>query len=229
MPARRHPRGPARSIGRAEVIAQEFSSEPCGSASSALIPAQAPRFATLDVLRAEHRETDAVLHALERWASHLTTDTARDHRPEARLFVRYLRRFVADWHHAREEGVLFEVLDRVCSSRERGPVAVMLHEHGLLDELVAELDLLVSMTQPWGKTELGRAAEIATKYIDVARRHELKEEAVVYPMVEAKLDKEARSEVVLRLDAFASSEGEGLAELRRLGTSLAGTPFAGSN
>lgn len=223
MPPRRHPRGTARATARAQsTVHTDEAALAASFAASALIPAQAPKFATLDALRAEHREMNHVLDGFERWGANLKKNPGRDARLEARQYVRYLRRFVADWHHAREEGILFEVLERMCAARERGPVTVMLHEHQVLDGLVAELDGLAAQPNRWGATEVERAAEIVVHYAEVARRHEVKEETVVYPMVESKLDRDARAEVVLRFEAFAASEdGEGIAELRRLGMSLA--------
>jgi len=213
----------SRSAAVDEIDAEEeffHQARALGVAAPAATEARTP-FVAIALLRDEHREIERLLAALDHWAGDVAADRGGDERNEAARFVRVLRSFVADWHHAREEGILFQALDQACSSRERGPVLVMAHEHQLLDRLVAELEALASSARPWGTPERERAIESATTYGDLLRRHIVKEEAVVYPMAEARLASEARREVDVRMEAFALCEGnESLETLGELSASL---------
>jgi hemerythrin-like domain-containing protein len=171
----------------------------------------------MHVLRGEHREIERLLGALDRWARALAGPTGCDDpRTEAARFVSVLRGLVADFHHAREEGIVFEVLEQSCASRERGHLAVMTHEHHLLDGLISELDALAGSSAAWDATQRERATDVALTYADLLRRHILKEEAVIYPMAETRISESGRAEIEARLEAFARSEGEdSLCGLRR--------------
>jgi hemerythrin-like domain-containing protein len=187
------------------------------------LPAGSPQscqFAAVDQLVAEHREIERLTDSLVRW-SLIVSDDRADQRRDATRFIHVLRSFVADWHHAREDAILFHMLDAACPSHERGAVAVMLHEHLRLDSLVAELALLAATPKSWTSAERARVESAARRYADLQRLHIAKEESTVFPMARALLVGAARSETDLRFAAFACSEGdESLAVLRRLTGSL---------
>ena len=144
-----------------------------------------------------------------------------DQRREATRFVHVLRSFVADWHHAREDAILFQMLDEACPSRERGAVAVMLEEHQRLDDMVTDLALLAAASVSWGPADRARVLSIAQSYAELQRLHIAKEEKLAFPMAEALLGGAARAEMDIRFAAFACSEGdESLAVLRTLSSSL---------
>jgi hemerythrin-like domain-containing protein len=142
---------------------------------------QSSRFAAIDQLVAEHREIEQLTDSLVRW-SRAAGDEALDQRREATRFVHVLRSFVADWHHAREDAILFHMLDGACPSHERGAVAVMLQEHLRLDSLVAELALLAAAPESWTRAERARVEATAQSYADLQRLHISKEETIVFPM-----------------------------------------------
>lgn len=181
---------------------------------------QSSCFSAIDELRAEHREIEEFMCSLVSWSQGLGVDPA-DERREATRFVHVLRSFVADWHHAREDAILFHMLDGASPSQELGAVAVMLQEHLRLDDLVAELALLAAAPAVWTRSERARAQATAQRYADLQQLHIAKEEKIVFPMAEALLVGAARVEIDIRFAAFARSEGdESLAVLRRLSGSL---------
>jgi hemerythrin-like domain-containing protein len=178
------------------------------------------RFAAIDQLLAEHREIEALTDALVRWGEGLGARPT-DQRREATRFVHVLRSFVADWHHAREDAILFQMLDEACPSRDRGAVAVMLQEHQRLDDLVTELAVLAAANTSWAAADRARVVAITRSYTDLQRLHVAKEEKLVFPMAEALVGGAARIEMDIRFAAFACSEGdESLAVLRGLSSSL---------
>lgn len=178
------------------------------------------RFAAIDQLLAEHREIESLTDSLVRWSQGMAYRRA-DERREATRFVHVLRSFVADWHHALEDAILFQMLDAACTPRDRRTVAVMLQEHLRLDNLVAELALLAAAKAPWSASDRARVDEVARSYAALQRVHIAKEEKLVFPMAQMVLGSAARKEIDTRFAAFACSEGdESLASLRTLSSSL---------
>ncbi|MBK6516357.1 MAG: hemerythrin domain-containing protein [Polyangiaceae bacterium] len=183
-----------------------------GISSSPPPPEGEHSFEALAVLAREHREMERVALAFEAWATRLKPDAAEDPRPQCARFVDFFRAFVADVHHAKEEGILFEVLDRTGFSRQSGPISVMAHEHNVLDGILLEIEELAK--GGWGAAELPRLQERVQTYADVLRRHIQKEETVLYPMAEARMSPPSKREVDVRCATF-TEQNEEAAQLAR--------------
>ena len=89
----------------------------------------------IDRLEAEHRLIDAVAGSLLAWA--------KQGGPPADLerYLTFLRNFVREVHHRREEEVLFPALvEHAEVPGDRGPLAVLRREHHELDALLAAVE-----------------------------------------------------------------------------------------
>lgn len=82
----------------------------------------------IDILRNEHA---VILEALDLLEHHLRAVGAGAglDREFARWILQFIAEFADDSHHAKEEGVLFGLLERRGLSRAGGPLAAMLADH----------------------------------------------------------------------------------------------------
>jgi len=197
---------------------EEFFHEPrsLGVAAPALVAAIP--FSAVNVLTSEHREIAPLLIALSAWAKELMA-TTDDGRVETARFVGVLRSFVTDWHHAREEGILFQTLDLNCPAHERGPVAATVCEHGQLNGLLASMDELSRLPAPWSAQQREEVAHAASSYCELLHRDIATEEAVVFPMAEARLSASS-NEMGDRFEAFTRTMGAPLTSVREVIASL---------
>lgn len=78
----------------------------------------------VDELRREHDLIERVLGSLRSYAAHHDAPVE-----DGLAFLEFLGTY-AHWHHEREEGVLFPALEaEAMLPRDRGPIAVIEHEH----------------------------------------------------------------------------------------------------
>jgi hemerythrin-like domain-containing protein len=178
-----------------------------------------PPFSATAILSAEHREIEAVLDAFDAWIRELTA-SSEDARAETGRFVEVLASFVNDWHHWREEGILFQMLDQALPPYEGGPVASTLHEHQILRGHLAELDNLVRASAPWTAAQRVQVAHAASNYTTLLRMVIATEEAVLFPMADASIGSEGNHEMRSRFEAAAPPAGMTFDHLHRLSSSL---------
>lgn len=93
----------------------------------------------LDELRAEHDLIDRVLGSLRTWVLSPEVEPG-----DGARFLRFFRRYAGDFHHAREEQILFVALAREAElPLERGPIAALTAEHHRFTSLLNELEPLL--------------------------------------------------------------------------------------
>jgi hemerythrin-like domain-containing protein len=197
---------------------EEFFHEPrsLGLGERASAP---PLFSATAILTAEHRQIEPVLDAFDAWGVELES-SIEDGRAETGRFVEVLGSFVNDWHHHREEGILFQMLDQACPLHERGPVASTLAEHGLLRGHLAALAALVQSPEPWTQAQRLEAIEAAASYTTLLRRDIATEESVLFPMADELLGIDANRELRSRFEVTAPPAGMTFDHLHRLSSSL---------
>lgn len=130
------------------------------------------------VLRQEHRVIERVLDVLEALLDRhargepLATDALE-------TCVTFFRLFADACHHAKEEDLLFPVLEERGVPRDGGPIGVMLYEHrvarGLVQRMGEALDRLEGDAP--AEAEVERAGR---EYIDLLRQHIAKEDNVLF-------------------------------------------------
>ena len=84
------------------------------------------------VLRREHDHILSMIACL-RAACVVAETSGRFDAETFRAGVDFIRGYADAWHHAKEEEHLFPALFLAGMPRDAGPVAVMLHEHGIGD------------------------------------------------------------------------------------------------
>lgn len=180
------------------------------------------------VLSGEHRRIEAVLAALETFASAVRAGRRHD---ELADFVRFCTGFIDECHHGKEEQILFAALfderafsgaDRepaVAVLRQTYPIGVLLAEHEKCRSDLADLSHLASkrkLTPP----DRERLHAVAVDYAAAIREHIVKEDGVLFPMVNARLDALVVYELGAQFERFSKARIAADRELMDLGRTL---------
>jgi hemerythrin-like domain-containing protein len=155
----------------------------------------------IETLMNEHRTIELGLDALVAFAED-TVRRERDARPELARFVKFIREYADAHHHGKEEKILFEAMVEAGFPLHGGPIAVMLHEHDQGRAFVGELAKLASQASPWNAEDRQQVAEAATSFADLLRHHIMKEDAILYPMAQARLPDESLVDVAVRCEKY---------------------------
>ena len=136
-----------------------------------------------DILRREHEVILKGLSVFGTLIQRFEDDEPLDPVRVSQL-IEFFRQFADGCHHAKEEGLLFPILER--TGIARAPLRVMLAEH---DEARAMLDALAEavplLMQPSTRYQL---VSIANRYISLMKLHIAKENQVLFRIVDQRLD-----------------------------------------
>lgn len=119
--------------------------------------------------------------------------------------VEFLTVFVDKCHHGKEEEFLFPALEAAGVPREGGPIGMMLNEHRQGRGLVAQLREFLAQYRSGNKEAATEIRQTSQDFVDLLSRHIVKENAVLFPMADDRLDLEADSEL---FEAFQRLEHE---------------------
>jgi hemerythrin-like domain-containing protein len=92
--------------------------------------------------------------------------------------VSFFREFADHRHHAKEEAILFPLLESRGLARDGGPTGVMIHEHELGRDCVGRMDGAAAATPP----DLAAFAAAAAEYGSLLSQHIFKENNVLFQM-----------------------------------------------
>jgi hemerythrin-like domain-containing protein len=135
------------------------------------------------ILMQEHRVIEQVLSCLEKMAERCEAGQPLDIE-SANQVIDFIRNFSDGCHHAKEEDLLFPLMERKGFSRERGPTGVMLHEHEQGRRLVRAMVAAISDCAA-GNAEASRAfAEQARGFVALLREHIQKEDHCLFPLAD---------------------------------------------
>jgi hemerythrin-like domain-containing protein len=167
----------------------------------------------IDQLVAEHDLIDRTASAFRRYVDECLAGQAPVE--DGVAFVRFFRLYAGDFHHAREEDVLFPALvDRASLPADRGPLAVLTDDHRRMGSILDRIETLVRKL-PLSGAE-AEALRTATAEYTVALGHHIDaENSVLLPESEARLRKNGVRELPSRLpspeEAEAGRAGDALA------------------
>jgi hemerythrin-like domain-containing protein len=155
-------------------------------------------------LKAEHEGINLMLGILDEICGRIESDkTVNLQHVEG--ILEFLRVFVDQCHHGKEEEILFPVLESVGIPKDGGPIGQMLIEHEQGRHLVGEM----TRTLPTGTTEEWASArsfcETSRKYIDLLTQHILKENQMLFEMADARLSEIQQEKI---FDEFENLEEE---------------------
>ena len=124
----------------------------------------------IDVLEAEHRTIESGLEALER-----SLRPVPDWQLVGRL-LDFIRGYADEFHHAKEEALLFPRLIERGLPAETGPIGCMLDEHEEGRELVR------TMLSAVERQDAPRLRRAGNSYVELLRTHIAKEDGILFPM-----------------------------------------------
>jgi hemerythrin-like domain-containing protein len=134
-----------------------------------------------DMLIAEHRVIEQVLHCLDRLIDQAekTGRLADEH--AAREIMDFLRVFADRCHHGKEERHLFPILETRGFAGACGPLAVMLREHELGRVYVAGMEAATDGAANGEPDALHWFVQHGQSYIRLLTEHIQKEERCLFP------------------------------------------------
>jgi hemerythrin-like domain-containing protein len=155
----------------------------------------------IDELMQEHRVIEGVLGALETFAEGVRAGGAAERRTVAD-FAAFLRDFADRCHHGKEEDRLFVAMTARGFPADRGPIAVMLAEHGEGREHVQALAEIGAGSGALSDDERTALADHALAYVPLLRAYIMKEDHVLYPMALQALPAEEMERLAAEFAAF---------------------------
>jgi len=139
----------------------------------------------IEDLRAEHELIEQVVGSLRAFVE-ARLQGGGDPEDAARFLV-FFRRYAGDFHHAKEEDVLFRALvDHAELPAERGPIAALTGEHQRMGELLDGLEPLLGSPLT-DSADRARVKELAVDYSRSLWHHIDAENSVMFPEGEEKL------------------------------------------
>jgi hemerythrin-like domain-containing protein len=127
------------------------------------------------------------------------------HLPHIDGIMEFLTVFIDKCHHGKEEEFLFPALEAAGVARDGGPIGVMLSEHEQGRRLVARLRQCMADYQSGDKQAAAGIQQTVKAYVDLLNQHIAKEDTVLFPMADARLD---ASQDTTLFEAFERLERE---------------------
>jgi hemerythrin-like domain-containing protein len=169
-----------------------------------------PTMRPTEVLMQEHRVIEQVILCLEEIANRCEAGQPFDV-DSANEAIDFFRVFADRCHHAKEEDLLFPIMEKTGISRSQGPTGLMLHEH---DEGRRHVRAMVEAIRDFSSgrfTAMGAFIDHARYFAELLRQHIFKEDHCVFPMAD---------EALTPVDQSALSESFDQAERGELGPDL---------
>ena len=146
------------------------------------------------VLEQEHRLISKLLDAL---AKAVERDMPLGYYERA---VQFIAVYANEFHHAKEEDILYRYLIDHGMPRDYGPLGIVLEEHDYGDEHVA------AMRAQLEAGDLPGLVETIKMYVELLRQHVATEDDLLLPMGRAMLTEEEVAEVAGRFEGVADPE-----------------------
>ncbi len=147
-----------------------------------------------DELKNEHEGIMAMLRVLQTVAEKFKHGE-RINTEHLDGILEFLSIFVDKCHHGKEEEFLFPALEIAGVPREGGPIGVMLSEHEQGRKLVARLKKAVTVSKSGVNENASSAHLIINEYVTLLTQHIAKENTLLFPMADAKLDSRKDTEL----------------------------------
>lgn len=161
----------------------------------------------IEPLKADHREIERVLVALETIADRIERGGEVPVRT-LRSAVVFSQTFVDRCHHGKEELCLFPCLEKRGIPKEGGPIGMMLHEHQVGRDFVAKIQDALDRHEQ-GEKNASELSGLCSDYVAHIRQHIFKEENVLFRMGDEVMRNEDR---LSSLSCYEKTEEEKVGE-----------------
>jgi hemerythrin-like domain-containing protein len=138
-----------------------------------------------DLLRQDHK---IILRSLDVLQCMVAENPEQVEQDDAATLLRFLRVFADEYHHMKEEGVLFPELMRI-SQTEAGPLRHLLFEH------TQERSLVEGLEEAFRKTKTAEFAVFANRLTERVRNHIQKEDGILFPILDVLISSELDEKV----------------------------------
>ena len=133
----------------------------------------------------------------------LTVSTELKH---IELAVGLILNYADGFHHAKEENLLFPLLEKKGFSPEQGPLPVMIHEHALGRSFVRGMLSEIDNIKQGDESGLTILYEYMQGYIDLLRTHITKENNVLFRMADKALSPQEQEELLKEFDTLEETK-----------------------
>ncbi len=135
----------------------------------------------------EHRKATRLLAAFRRYLKHLEDDNVPDSREPIGL-IDFLAESLFQRHEEKEEGLLLPELSRMGLSWSDGVLADIRKEHRQGRYLLRSLKHAMRQGQAWSSEDRAHFLSVAHEWVDFLRDHMLREEKVLFPYVDSRME-----------------------------------------
>jgi hemerythrin-like domain-containing protein len=152
---------------------------------------------SIEILMNEHRLILKSLDAAEAMADRFE-EKGEIHGDDLRKFVSFVTDYADEFHHKKEEDVLFKWMEERGFPAQGGPIAMMLFEHDAGRDLVAAVK---DGFERWNAGDKGGVTAVAGNLRAFAghlRQHIFKEDNILYPMALSLFGVAGEDEAVVR-------------------------------
>lgn len=157
-------------------------------------------------LRNEHTEIKAMLKIFEGLCRRI--DSGREvNVMHLDLLIDFFEKFAERHHVQKEEGLLFPALERAGVQREGGPIGIMLGEHAAGRSLIRKLRLLSYNYKVGDERAVEKISHDARTFISLITVHIDREEDLLLPAAETRLNPVQLDELARKFDEFDSRDG----------------------
>lgn len=158
----------------------------------------------VEILMQEHRVIEVALNCLEAMVQEADGKKRLEREP-AEQIIDLVRNFADRCHHGKEEDRLFPAMVAKGMLSEGGPIGVMLVEHNMGRQFVAQMAANIEAAANGDATALQVFSEAAYGYINLLREHIQKEDRILFPMADRFLNDEDQQNL---LAEFARVESD---------------------
>ncbi|GJM26631.1 MAG: cation-binding protein [Phycisphaerae bacterium] len=173
------------------------------------------------VLRDEHQIILRVLQVLAKLVERAESGQGFEFEASSKC-VEFFRLFADACHHAKEEDLLFPVLESRGIPKDNGPIGVMLYEHKIARELTREMGSVLDSMEQGDDTMPASFRDAAHQYINLLTAHIHKEDNILFTMGDRVMQKEDQQSLCAQFCEVGcrSFEGKKREELEQLANDL---------
>lgn len=185
-----------------------FGGADCSAAAGAPVHGAKTRGETMRpnrLLMDEHQVILSVLAVLEEMARRVERDGVLDEH-DAGAALDFFREYADACHHAKEEDLLFPLMEARGFPRQGGPTGVMIVEH---DEGRAHVRAMRDVLPPAAAGDpaaQGAFSRHARAYVGMLRQHISKEDHCLYPMADDAFGPDDEAELAERFEAVEAEQ-----------------------
>ncbi len=126
--------------------------------------------------------------------------------------IDFIRTFADKCHHAKEEKILFVEAENNGIPRDGGPIGMMLVEHDEGRSYVKGMDEALTLVKAGDRKSLTQYQEKALLFASLLEQHILKENQILYPMINMHLDDAKQNDILKQFEKAENEMGEGVHE-----------------